>query len=285
MEGRSRGGPRRRALRRARARSVAARLRRGRWNQRAIRSWPGAATPPGDDGSGGRAGWRRHRSDPAAPSAASSTIRRSSRNPMETAGGAPPHCCPNRVAMRSVLRACGLRGGAATLGVRRRSWRRAARAALASPFAHSRTQVPHVRPHPIRPLAHRLPAHRRGADGVVQLPLRAAPWRDVPAADRGHRPGAEHRGCGEADPGQPGLARPFAGRAAGVPEPARGAACRGRARAAGEGPRLSRLRHAGGVAGGAGARGLGGTAAALRRGLARPRSRRRRRRAPSRRSG
>ena len=43
--------------------------------------------------------------------------------------------------------------------------------------------------HPFCPVTDRIPAYWRGTDGAVQLAVRAPPWRQLSAADRGHRPG------------------------------------------------------------------------------------------------
>ena len=50
-----------------------------------------------------------------------------------------------------------------------------------------------ARRHPFRALADRLPAYRRRAHGLVQLAVRPASRRQVPAAHRGHRQGALDR--------------------------------------------------------------------------------------------
>ena len=71
--------------------------------------------------------------------------------------------------------------------------------------------------HKVCTFAHWLSAHRRGAHGAVQLAVRAAPRRHVPAAHRGHRPAALDRGGDRGDLRRPGLARAERRRAAGVP--------------------------------------------------------------------
>ena len=58
----------------------------------------------------------------------------------------------------------------------------------------------HDRTHAIRPQPDRLPAHRRGADGPVQLAAGPAPRRPVHPPDRRHRPAAARRGRRPADP-------------------------------------------------------------------------------------
>ena len=71
-----------------------------------------------------------------------------------------------------------------------------------------------TRRHPLRPLAHRLPAYRRRPHRAVQLALCARPRRQDAAADRGHRPRALDRGGDRRDPRRPDLARPRLGRRA-----------------------------------------------------------------------
>ena len=48
-------------------------------------------------------------------------------------------------------------------------------------------------PRPLRPLPHRLSPRRRRAHRALQLALRAAHRRHLPAPHRGHRQGAQHR--------------------------------------------------------------------------------------------
>ena len=68
--------------------------------------------------------------------------------------------------------------------------------------------------HSIRPQSHRIPAHRRGPHGPVQLALRPATRRPVHPADRRHRSAAE-RGRGvAADPRRPAVAGHRLGRGA-----------------------------------------------------------------------
>ena len=55
----------------------------------------------------------------------------------------------------------------------------------------------HERPtRPLRPLPHRLPPHRRRPHRPLQLALGPQDRRQLPAAHRGHRPGALHPGGG-----------------------------------------------------------------------------------------
>ena len=81
--------------------------------------------------------------------------------------------------------------------------------------------------HSFRALPDRLPAYRRRAHRAVQLALRQALRRQVPAAHRGHRPRALDRGGGRGDPRRPQLARPRLGRRGGPPVRARRAPSRG----------------------------------------------------------
>ena len=77
---------------------------------------------------------------------------------------------------------------------------------------------------PLRPLADRRPAHRRGAHGTLQLALRPRHGRDAGAADRGHRPRALDPGERRADPRRAALARARLGRGAAEPGRARASA-------------------------------------------------------------
>ena len=52
----------------------------------------------------------------------------------------------------------------------------------------------HDHARPLRPVAHRVPPHRRRAHGALQLALGAEDGRDVRPPHRGHRPGAQHAG-------------------------------------------------------------------------------------------
>ena len=61
-------------------------------------------------------------------------------------------------------------------------------------------------PHSLRSQSDRLSAHRRRPHGAVQLAVRPAAWRAVPAADRRHRRRAERRGGARADPARLSLA-------------------------------------------------------------------------------
>ena len=107
--------------------------------------------------------------------------------------------------------------------------------------------------HPLRPFADRLSPHRRRPHRLVQLALCAPPWRQVPAAHRGHRQGPLHPGGDRRDPRRHDVARPRVGRRDLVPVAIRPASRRGRARAARARPRLSLLDDPGGA--GRGARG------------------------------
>ena len=69
---------------------------------------------------------------------------------------------------------------------------------------------------PLRPLADRRPAHRRRADGTLQLARRAPCRRRAGAADRGHRPRALDRRERRADPRRAALAGARLGRGAGL---------------------------------------------------------------------
>ncbi len=70
------------------------------------------------------------------------------------------------------------------------------------------------RRHPFCPLAHRLSAYWRCADGPVQLALCAPHWRQDAAAHRGHGPRTLHRGGDGGDHRRTDLARPALGRRA-----------------------------------------------------------------------
>ena len=69
-------------------------------------------------------------------------------------------------------------------------------------------------PRSLRPLPHRLPAHRRRPHRALQLALGAPHRRHVRPAHRGHRPGALDAGGGGRDPRRDALARPRLGRGA-----------------------------------------------------------------------
>ena len=142
---------------------------------------------------------------------------------------------------------------------------------------------PPTAPRPHRPEPHRPAPHRDGADGAVQLPVRAAHRRDVHPAPRGHRPGAQLDRLREGHPRRAPLARPPLGRGArgrrrGGPRPVRAvppdaAAAdlrRGRRAAAGRRPGLPLLLHARGARRRPQGPGGGQAAAALRRALRGP---------------
>ena len=105
--------------------------------------------------------------------------------------------------------------------------------------------------HPVRPVADRLPAHRRRPHGAVQLAVRPPSRRQVPAADRGHRQGALDQGRDRRDPRRDALARPRLGRARILPVAILGAPRRGRPPAARARRRLPLLHDAGGARGAA----------------------------------
>ena len=79
--------------------------------------------------------------------------------------------------------------------IARRTYGTGRRPSQSCPLAMSDT-----RRHPLRPLAHRLPAYRRGAHGAVQLALCPPHRRQDAAPDRGHRPRALHRRGDRRDP-------------------------------------------------------------------------------------
>src|SRR5581483_6878320 len=92
----------------------------------------------------------------------------------------------------------------------------AARAMLNGPAPSPRPRPrAHVRRHPFRPLADRLPPYRRRAHGAVQLALRPPYRREDAAPDRGHRPRALDRCRRRRDPRRPHLARAHLGGRAG----------------------------------------------------------------------
>ena len=90
--------------------------------------------------------------------------------------------------------------------------------------------VQHARP--LRPVADRRPAHRRRADGAVQLAARARPRRRAGAAHRGHRPRALDARERRADLRGAALARARLGRRAVFQSAARRPPRRGRRAAA-----------------------------------------------------
>src|SRR5215470_7154622 len=69
-----------------------------------------------------------------------------------------------------------------------------------------------TRRYALRALPDRIPAHRRGAHGPVQLAVRPPPRRQVPAADRGYRQGPLDQGSDRRDPRRDELARARLGR-------------------------------------------------------------------------
>ena len=127
-----------------------------------------------------------------------------------------------------------------------------------------------VRPRPLLPVPDGPLPRRRRPHGPLQLALRAARGRPLPAAQRGHRPGPQRGALARGDPRRPALARPGVGRgdrppvrAPRRPRRRRDEADRGR-------PRLLVRLHEGGDRGAEGAR------RRLRRLLPRPRPRARR---------
>ena len=141
-----------------------------------------------------------------------------------------------------------------------------AAASLSHPICHGRPSR-----HAFRPVAHRLPAYRRGAHGAVQLAFRQEERRQDAAAHRGHRPRALDRGRDPGDPRRPHLARHRLGRRRRAPVRPRLAPQGGRREPRRRRPRLSLLREPAGAGGDARGGESRGPAGALRRALARPR--------------
>ena len=102
-----------------------------------------------------------------------------------------------------------------------------------------------TRRHPLCPLAHRLPAYRRGTHGAVQLALCPPHRRQVAAAHRGYRPRALDRGGDRRHPRGLAMAGARVGRRALLPVRQGRAPPRGGRRAARRRQRLSLLSDAG----------------------------------------
>ena len=122
---------------------------------------------------------------------------------------------------------------------------------LGSRTSRQPRKFPHVRSHSIRPQSDRLSAHRRRADGALQLAVCQRAGRAVHPADRRHRCAAKRRRSAGADSARAEMGRARLGRRPGrrrpvralLPVAATGTISGGRRAAARGWGRLSRLRH------------------------------------------